>query len=374
VPWAVVLLFCLCVAVRAGEVADAEKRAEALIAKADAALAAGDADEAVRLYREAAQVFSAETERLDQADREARAAAADAAKDWTPPATLGHAPETPEEARREIDALVKRLMDPFVPDRLAAEAGGRLAEHGRRAFLPLLGSMARVRDRVGGKDSLDERLLRQALARGDRCLRRIDGHLDALGKPGLGPASSRDEIAHVLRVHHRRWHEKWKLASPSGHEAGRGKRFGSGRRRPSRWDPPATLGHLKTTPPAKRKQIDALVAVMMDPMAGRKSLDAKEKLAAIGKPAFLPVLRAMARARDAITDKDTVEERLLESSLKLADECLRTMDGFLDSKGKQPIRPGTDRKYIRYILRLHYRRWMEHLKDLAAMPGPFAGR
>jgi len=110
---------------------------------------------------------------------------------------------------------------------------------------------------------------------------------------------------------------------------------------------------------------------MMDPQAGRDSLDAKQKLAAIGKPAFPVILGAMARVRDTIGDTDTIEERLIESSLKLADECLREMDGYLVSKAKAPIRPGTDKQYIVYIIRLHYRRWKEKLETMNEMPGPY---
>ena len=144
----------------------------------------------------------------------------------------------------------------------------------------------------------------------------------------------------------------------------------------SRWEPPATLGHLDTTPPEQRKEIDDLIAVMFDAEAGRESLDAKARLAAIGKPAFLPVLGRMAQIRDFIGDTDSMAERLDESSLKLADECLREMDGYLDAHDKAPIRPGTEKKYIEYILRIHYRRWLdgmgsEPLKDLEPMPGPF---
>ncbi|MHC4135128.1 MAG: hypothetical protein ACYS0K_09095 [Planctomycetota bacterium] len=139
----------------------------------------------------------------------------------------------------------------------------------------------------------------------------------------------------------------------------------------SRWDAPATLGHLKSTPPAQRKQIDEFIGLLMDPQAGRDSLDAKQKLAAIGKPAFPAILGAMARVRDTIGDTDTIDERLIESSLKLADECLREMDGYLVSKQKAPIRPGTDKKYIVYIIRLHYRRWKEALEAMPEMPGPY---
>jgi hypothetical protein len=139
----------------------------------------------------------------------------------------------------------------------------------------------------------------------------------------------------------------------------------------SRWDAPATLGHLKSTSPSERKQIDGLVKLLIDPQAGRDSLDAKQKLAAIGKPAFPVILGAMAKVRDTIGDTDTIDERLIESSLKLADECLREIDGYLTAKQKATIRPGTDRKYIVYIIRLHYRRWTEVLQHMADIPGPY---
>ncbi len=143
-----------------------------------------------------------------------------------------------------------------------------------------------------------------------------------------------------------------------------------------KYDPPATLGHLETTPPEEREEIDDRITEMFDVGAGRDSHDAKAKLAAIGKPAFLPILGKMAQIRDTITDDDTMEERLTESSLMLADQCLREMDGYLDAKDKQVIRPGADKKYIKYILILHYRRWNDGLgspplKDMDEMPGAF---
>ena len=61
----------------------------------------------------------------------------------------------------------------------------------------------------------------------------------------------------------------------------------------------------------------------------------------------------------------------------LSDQCLREMDGLPDASGKQIIRPGTDKKYIKYILVLHYRRWNDGLnagtplKDMPEMPGAF---
>ena len=141
--------------------------------------------------------------------------------------------------------------------------------------------------------------------------------------------------------------------------------------RKSRWDPPADLAHLKSTPPAVRKEIDALIKTMMDPMEGRDSLVAKDRLIAIGKPAFPRILGAMAKIRDTITDVDSDEERLIESSLKLADSALREMDGWLTSKGKPGLRPGSEKRYIAYICRLHYKRWVQKLKDMREMPGPF---
>jgi hypothetical protein len=146
----------------------------------------------------------------------------------------------------------------------------------------------------------------------------------------------------------------------------------SGSRRKN-WAPPADLPHLEDTPEDLRKKIDELIALMMDWQAGRDSLDAKQKLVAIGKPAFPRILGAMAKIRDTITDNDSHEERLLESSLKLADGALREMDGYLDSHNKGLIRPGTDKKYIDYILKLHYRRWVRDLEQMSEMPGPYDG-
>ena len=103
-------------------------------------------------------------------------------------------------------------------------------------------------------------------------------------------------------------------------------------RQKSRFDPPATLGHLETTTPEQRKQIDDLIVVMFDLQRGRESLDAKAKLVSIGKPAFLPILGRMARIRDSIADDDSENERVMESTLMLGDMCLREMDGFLDAK------------------------------------------
>ena len=141
--------------------------------------------------------------------------------------------------------------------------------------------------------------------------------------------------------------------------------------KPRCWDPPVNLGHLESTSLRKRIEIDELVDLMIDVDAGRDSLDAKEALIAIGKPAFPRILGAMAKIRDTITDVDSDDERLIESSLKLADECLREMDGWLMAKGKSSLRPGSEKRYIAYICRLHYKRWMKTLKDMPEMPGPY---
>lgn len=139
----------------------------------------------------------------------------------------------------------------------------------------------------------------------------------------------------------------------------------------SRYDPPPDLGHLEDTPPDLRKKIDEFVELMFDQYAGRDSLDAKNKLIAIGKPAFPVILGRMARVRDSITDVDSPEERMLESSLKLADEALREMDGYLTANEKSTLRPGSEKKYIAYICRLHYKRWVKVLSEMPEMPGPF---
>ena len=86
--------------------------------------------------------------------------------------------------------------------------------------------------------------------------------------------------------------------------------------------------------------------------------DAQTQLAAIGKPAFPVILGAMAKLRDELTDVDSFDERFLESSLMLADETLRRMDGYLDSHDFSTIRPGTDKKYVVWILKWHHKRWL----------------
>ncbi|MGQ0612485.1 MAG: hypothetical protein ACT4PV_01875 [Planctomycetaceae bacterium] len=139
----------------------------------------------------------------------------------------------------------------------------------------------------------------------------------------------------------------------------------------SAYDAPADLPHLEDTPPEVRARIDELIKLVMDPDAGAASLRAKSELILIGKPAFLRILGAMAQLRDTITDVDSFEERLLESSLKLCDEALREMDGWLSAKGKSVLRPGSEKKYIAYIIRMHYKRWKTDLEKLDKVPGPF---
>ncbi|MHC4930641.1 MAG: hypothetical protein ACYTGV_00405, partial [Planctomycetota bacterium] len=46
--------------------------------------------------------------------------------------------------------------------------------------------------------------------------------------------------------------------------------------RQSRWDPPADLPHLESTPAELRQRIDEQIEIMFDPDAGRESLEAKE--------------------------------------------------------------------------------------------------
>jgi hypothetical protein len=305
-------------------------------------------------------------------------AAAPEAPSYDPPATLGHLETTPQQQRKEIDELIVVMFD-VEAGRGSLDAKARLAAIGKPAFLPVLAAMARAGNKIADEDTIEARLIQSSLKLADECLREMDGYLDAQDKAPIRPGAERKYIQYVLRVHYRRWIEG--MGSPPLKDANQmpgpfvPQGAPAGARR-GKYDPPATLGHLETTAPDVRKEIDRLVAVMLDPKAGRDSLEAKAKLAAIGKPAFLPVLGAMAGIRDAIGDTDSAEERLTESALKLADECLREMDGYLDAHDKAPIRPGTEKKYIQYILRIHYRRWLDGmgldpLKDVEKMPGPF---
>ncbi len=138
----------------------------------------------------------------------------------------------------------------------------------------------------------------------------------------------------------------------------------------SRWDPPADLAHLQETTQEERARIDRLVKTMFDPTSGRDALVAKRELILMDKKAFPRILGAMANLRDKMTDEDTVEERERESTLKLADETLREMDGYLNLYTRPVVRPGTSKRYITYILRLHYRRWVKELSAMKKLPGP----
>jgi hypothetical protein len=139
----------------------------------------------------------------------------------------------------------------------------------------------------------------------------------------------------------------------------------------SKWDPPANIPHLESTPPAMRAKIDRYIDALLDPFAGQHALDAKEILVVIGKPAFPRLLGRMAYVRDEMTDVNSHEELLMERSLGLADEALRNMDGWLTMKEKPVLRPGITKDYLRYICRIHYKRWEQELKHLHRMPGPY---
>ncbi len=78
----------------------------------------------------------------------------------------------------------------------------------------------------------------------------------------------------------------------------------------------------------------------------------------------------MAKIRDTITDVDNHDERMLESSLRLADGCLREMDGYLNAYNKTKLSIGCTKRYITYICRLHYKRWIKDLQKMPKMPGP----
>lgn len=139
----------------------------------------------------------------------------------------------------------------------------------------------------------------------------------------------------------------------------------------SKWNPPDDIGHLESTSAEQRKEIDELLVMMFDPYAGRDSIDAKPKLALIGKPAYLPILAAMVKAKANFKWDNQHDDNVNMSSVKLADECLRMMDGYLEANGIGVIRPGTDETYYGYVVRMHYKRWKKTLEALDEMPGPF---
>lgn len=335
------------------EIRQARQTLDQFLKIGDELVRQGKHEAALKTYREAAKAYDEAIRRVEDALLHAPP---------EPPADLAHLDGLPADLRRRIDDLVAVMMDPQA-GRESAQAREQLERIGKAAFPRVLGAMAKVRDLISGEDTREEALLKKALARADQCLRALDGYLDARKRPRLDGDVDKDYVRYVLREHYRRWTEKLKdldaLPGPYRPEPAQRKRKPG----ESRWDPPATLGHRETTPAEQRREIDRLVDVMFDPQAGRESLVAQQKLAALGKPVFPVILGRMAALRDKLTDDDTMEERLAESSLKLADECLRQIDPYLNDKGKAPIRPGTDAKYVRYILRLHYRRWTEALSN-----------
>ena len=111
--------------------------------------------------------------------------------------------------------------------------------------------------------------------------------------------------------------------------------------------------------------------LVLDPFAGSDCFDAKQKLAQIGKPAYLPILAKIAKMKDSFKWDNTHDDNVNMASVKLADECLRMMDGYLEANSIGVIRPGTDERYYGYVVRMHYKRWKETLEGLDKMPGPF---
>ena len=323
----------------AGEPAPVQKSPWAWMQEGDDALVRGDRDAAIAAYRAAAEAGGEEHGILRRG------------ADPTP--ALGHDAKTPPETRARIDALVRRLLDPFTEEADAEVAVRDLAGIGTPALHPLLAALARERDRMQGTPSLEEGLRLTSLARGDACLREIDPFLDAMGKDRIGPRSTREYVAFVLGVHYARSGTVRGLVVPGVS------------------DPPTDLAHLDDTPVELRRAIDDLVAVMLDPMAGRASLEALEKLKAVGKPAFPRILGAMARLVYTLPDENGTEERLVESSLLLADRCLRAMDGYCDARGYALIRPGVELAHARLVLKLHYKRWRTYLHAVDEMPGPY---
>ena len=131
------------------------------------------------------------------------------------------------------------------------------------------------------------------------------------------------------------------------------------------------MKHLKATSPAERRKIDQLITVMMDWESGKDSLDAKAKLIALGRPVFPLIVGTMQLWLEDVKDTDSFGERLAESSLKLADEVLRELDGHLTARNVPTIRPGNSKRHMDYVCRMHERRWTRVLRWIPDMPGPF---
>jgi hypothetical protein len=334
------------------EIRQARQTLEEFLKIGDELVRQGKHEAALKTYREAAKAYDAAMRKIEDALLHPPA---------QPPADLAHLEGTPADLRQRIDDLVAVMMDPQA-GRESRQAKEQLRAIGKPAFPRVLGAMAKIRDRLTDDDTREERLLESALQLADECLRAMDGHLDGQGKPALHPGSDTNYVRWVLNQHYRRWNEKLRhmdrMPGPSRPREAPKIRRAAGT---SRWDPPATLGHLASTPAEQRKEIDKLIDILFDPEAGRESLTAREKLAAMGKRVFPVILGRMAKVRDTLTDEDTIEERLVESSLRLADECLREIDPYLNDKHKSVIRPGTDAKYVVYVIRLHYKRWVQVL-------------
>ena len=52
----------------------------------------------------------------------------------------------------------------------------------------------------------------------------------------------------------------------------------------------------------------------------------------------------------------------------LGDNCLREIDPYLNAFNKTVLRPSASKRYIVYILRLHYKRWMTDLNPPPKKP------
>lgn len=150
------------------------------------------------------------------------------------------------------------------------------------------------------------------------------------------------------------------------------KRVNGKKVRISKYNPPEDLKpHIESTPADKRKEIDDLIDTMFDADAGGDCHRAKKKLIALGKPAFLPILQRMVVSKKLVKWDRSIDDNQLMSSVRLADEVLREMDGWIEAKNVRRIVPGSDERYYDYVLRIYYRRWLTALKDLETMPGPY---
>jgi len=141
---------------------------------------------------------------------------------------------------------------------------------------------------------------------------------------------------------------------------------------PDPWDPPEDLAHADGTPEELRTRIDALVKQLLDPHGDPAAGRARLELVVIGKPAFAPLVAALAGLdRGALKWNGGRGDAALLSSAMLADLCLRDMDGNLDEQGVAVIRPGIKREEYRSVIRQHYRRWKETLEASDELPGRF---